>query len=204
MLTRPALVSAPATLLVVVLAAVLAGCTPTPVPVASPTPTESAVESEAPSLTPMPEPLAIPDCADIYSASVVATLTSEGRTSSGDVSSPDMGGWGTYDPSIQAILAAIPERVSCTWILPASESGSTTSIARLDAASRTTLVTAFGAGGFIASTTPDGERYTIEVETEVGSYTETHLLTAEFWIGSVYSGGDSALLTGDATAQLLP
>ena len=52
--------------------------------------------------------------------------------------------------------------------------------------------------------TPDGDLYTIEVETEVGSYNETHLLTAEFWIGSVFSGGDSALLTSDAAAQLLP
>jgi hypothetical protein len=178
---------------------VLTGCTPEPPAEIEPSESAAPSESAEPSV-PAPEPITLPDCDTMYSPAVVAALTGEGRSPLGDVSAPDMGGWGTSDPAIEAILAAIDERVSCTWILPATESGSTTSIARLDDASRAALVAAFGTAGFVAA----GDRFTIEVETEVGSYNETHLLTDEFWIGSVFSGGDSALLTDDAAAQLLP
>ena len=178
---------------------VLSGCTPEPSPEASPSVEPSSSEPAEPSEPPV-EPIVLPDCDSIYSPAVVAMLTGEGRTSLGDVSAPGMGGWGTGEPTIEAILADIDERVSCTWILPASESGSTTSIARLDDATRTELVAAFTAAGYVA----DGDLFEIEVDSVVGSSNETHLLTEEFWIGSSFSGGDSALLTGDARDQLLP
>jgi hypothetical protein len=182
---------------------VLSGCTPEPAPEVDPSEAASPSVSGEPSAEPSgpaDEPIALPDCDTIYSPPVVATLTSEGRSPLGDVSAPGMGGWGTNDPAAERILAALDERISCTWILPATESGSTTSIARLDDASRVSLVTALTTAGFVVA----GDRFTIEVETEVGSYNETHVLTDEFWIGTFFSGGDSALLTDDAAAQLLP
>lgn len=178
---------------------VLSGCTPEPEPDVDPS-VEASPSESAEASTPAVEPIALPDCDSIYSPAVVTALTGEGRSSLGDVSAPGMGGWGTGEPSVEAILAAIDERVSCTWILPATESGSTTSVARLDDASRASLVAAFGAAGFTAT----GDRFTIEVESEVGSYNETHVFADEFWIGSFFSGGDSALLTDDAAEQLLP
>ncbi len=197
---------APSALIAVALAVSLAGCVPAPeaTPSASPSESPSASESASPSTTPSPEPVALPDCATIYSPAVVASLTAEGRTSIGDVSGPDTGGWGTGDTTLQGILASIPDRVSCTWILPATESGSTTSIARLDASTRTAVVAALTAGGYTASTVPGGDLYSIDVETEIGSYNESHLLTDDLWFASYFSGGQSQTLTLDAAALLLP
>lgn len=197
---RTSALMAPA--IAVSLALAATGCTPTPAPSASPTTT--APPSETPSASPTAEPVALPDCDTIYSAALVATLTSEGRTSSGDISSPGMGGWGTQDATLEGILSTIPERVSCTWILPQSESGSTTSIARLDAATRSTVVATLTAAGYTASTVPGGDLYSIEVTFEVGSYNESHLITDDLWFASVFSGGQSQTLTLDAAAQLLP
>ncbi len=188
--------------LAIAVTATISGCVPPPAPTTSPTPTPTA--STTPSATPTVEPLALPECGDIYSAALVATLTAEGRTPLGDVSGPGMGGWGTGNPTLEGILSAIPDRVSCTWILPASESGSTTSIARLDETTTTAVIGALTAGGYTPSTVPGGDLYTISVEFEVGSYNETHLITEEFWFTSYYSGGQSQTLTLDAAAQLLP
>lgn len=184
--------------------ALLAGCAPSGT--AEPTPSET---SGAPAASNEPSPSAdsaitLPDCDALYSPAMVATLESENRESQGDVSGVGEGGWGTTDPAIEAILSALPERVSCSWILPASESGSTTSVAILDDASRTALVASFAAAGFGASTTPNGDLYTLSVEQELGTYTEAHLLTEQFWIASVYFGGDATALTLDAAATVLP
>lgn len=199
---RTSLSTAVAVAVTLAVTATIAGCVPTPTPTASPTPTPS--ESTTPSPTPTVEPIALPECDDIYSAGLVATLTAEGRTPLGDASGPGMGGWGTGDPTLEGILSAIPDRVSCTWILPASESGSTTSIARLDETTTAAVVGALTAGGYTPSTVPGGDLYTISVEFEIGSYNETHLITDEFWFTSYYSGGQSQTLTLDAAAQLLP
>lgn len=190
-------------LVALVIAVGAAGCTPsTPAPSASPTASEAPTET--PSASPTVEPIALPDCDSIYSAGLVASLTAEGREPLGDVSGPGMGGWGTGDATLEGILSAIPERVSCTWVLPATESGSTTSIARIDEATRTTVISTLSAAGFSASVVPGGDLYTIAVEFEVGSYNETHLITDELWIMSYYSGGGSQTLTLDAAALLLP
>lgn len=200
----PNTATVPAVIIALSLALSTTGCTPSPEPTPTTTPTESASASASPSTTPSPEPLALPDCATIYSPAVVATLTSEGRTSSGDLSASGMGGWGSYDDSITALFASVAERVSCTWILPASESGSTTTIVRLDDATRAAAIAAFTTAGYTASATSGGDLYAIEVETEFGSYTESHLLSDELWIGSVFAGGTAQTLTLDAAALLLP
>lgn len=190
--------------LALVASATIAGCTPTPAPTASPSATASEEPSSTPSESAEPEVVAIPDCDTIYSVALVASLTAEGRTPLGDVSAPGMGGWGTGDPALEGILSAIPDRVSCTWILPATESGSTTSIARLDAATSATVVATLTAAGYAASTVPGGDLYTIDVSLEIGSYNETHLITDDLWFTTYYSGGQSQTLTLDAASLLLP
>lgn len=180
----------------------LSACTPDPEPAATPTASPSVTASE--SAAPTAPAISLPDCDSIYSPALVAALQAEGRTAEGDVSAPGGGGWGTFDVGVETILAALPDAVHCTWILPASESGSTTSIAVLDDASRTALVAAFASGGFVASTAPGGDLYSITVEEEFITYTESHLLTAEVWIASAYAFGDASTLTLDAAAQLLP
>ena len=181
----------------------LSGCAPEAEPDAAPSVEASASEPVETS-TPAAEPIALPGCDNIYSPALVAALEGEGRTSEGDVSTPGGGGWGTLDVGVETILAAIDERVSCTWIYPASESGSTTSIAVLDGASRTALIAALAGAGFTASTAPSGDLYTLSVEEEFITYTEAHLLTADLWFASAYSFGDATALTLDAAAQLLP
>lgn len=182
---------------------VLSGCTPEPPPDADPSVEPSSSEPAEPS-EPAVEPITLPDCDGIYSPALVASLEAEGRTSEGDVSTPGGGGWGTFDVGIETILAAIDDRLSCTWTLPASESGSSTSIAVLDDASRTALIAALAAAGFTASTAPSGDLYTLAVEEEFITYTEAHLLTADLWFASAYGFGDATALTLDAAAQLLP
>lgn len=187
--------------LLVVLA--LGACTPTPAATPTATPSSEASESASPSPSPSAA-FVLPECDSIYSPTLVAVLTAEGRTPLGDTSAAGGGGWGTFDAGIEAILSGIVDRVSCTWILPASESGSTTSVAVADAAARTALIAAFTAGGFTASTTADGDLYSISVEEEFITYTESHLLTSEVWIGSAYGFGVAETLTLDAAAVVLP
>ena len=183
----------------------LTACTPTPVVTPTATPSSAPTASASASATPSPSPaFVIPDCDSIYSPALVASLSAEGRTPLGDTSAAGGGGWGTFDAGIEAILSGIVDRVSCTWILPASESGSTTSVAVADAAARTALLAAFTAGGFAASTTADGDLYSISVEEEFITYTESHLLTSEVWIGSAYGFGVAETLTLDTAAVVLP
>lgn len=179
---------------------VLSACAPEAPPADVP---GSSAPTNGETLGPSAAPIALPDCSTIYSPALVSTLEGEGRTLQGDVSSSTGGGWGTFDVGVEVILSAIEESVHCTWVLPESESGSTTSIARLDDASRTALVAALAIADFTVSTAPSGDFYTLVVVDEFISYTEAHLLTDEFWVGSAYAFGDASILTLDAAAELL-
>lgn len=176
-----------------------AGCAPTPEPVESATPTASTSTSASPSSTPTSEPLALPDCLSIYSPALVASLTAEGREPLPDL---DAGLGGTLDPAVRLVLDGLAESVSCGWILPASESGSTTTIAVIDASARAALEAAFAASGFTASTALGGTLYSLDVDEEFLTYRESHLLVDDFWIGSFFTFGDAESLTLDAAAQL--
>lgn len=196
---RPA--SAPLTAAVMLAAGLLlVGCTPA----AAPDPSSSPGASTSPSASSSAAPVALPGCDAIYSAGVIATLESEGREPEGDISEPYQGGWGTLDAGLEALLAAIDERVSCTWVLPASESGSTTSVARLHEATRTAVLDALATAGFAAMPVDGGELWTYRFEDDFITYTEAHVITETLWIGSVYTFGDAQTLTLDAAALLLP
>lgn len=188
--------------LAVTLVVALAGCAPAaaPEPTGSSTPSASASAGASPSST----PVALPGCDTIYSPALVTALEADSRESQGDVSAPGAGGWATLDPALEALLASIGERVSCTWILPASESGSTTSVARLDAPTRVAVLDALATAGFTATPIDGGELWTIAVEEEFITYTEAHLISETLWIGSLYTFGDAQTLTLDAAALLLP
>lgn len=198
----PVLTAALAPGLAIGLLIALSGCVPTPAPEASTSPSASA--SASATIEPAPAPVALPACDGIYSPTLVAALESEGREPQGDVSAPGAGGWATLDPALEALLASIDERVSCTWILPASESGSTTSVARLDDAARTAVLAALAAAGFSATPVDGGELWTITVVEEFITYTEAHLITESLWVGCLYTFGDAQTLTLDAAALLLP
>lgn len=188
---------------VVAIALALAGCTPAPEPMASPTTSAAAPEaaSAEPTPTPTPSPaIELPDCDTIYSPAMVAQLTAESRVRDAvGVSSP-----GSLDDRVSALFDSLVRSVSCGWYLPASESGSTTTIAIIDDAARTELEAALGAGGFSAATTADGELYSIRVEEEFITYEESHLVFDDVWIGTLYVGGSAEPLTLDAYAQLAP
>lgn len=200
---RPALTSAALALTLMLL---VSGCAPAAAPEPADTAPSSASGSPGPSTpaSPSAEPVALPTCETLYSPAAVAALESEGRELQGDISAPGSGGWGTLDPDLESQFAAIDERVSCTWILPASESGSTTSVARLDGATRTAVLGALASAGFTATPADGSELWTLRVEGEFITYTEAHLVTDTLWIGSVYTFGDAQTLTLDAAAQLLP
>lgn len=199
-----------ATVFALAITLLTAGCVPL-VPqglFGTPAASESASENPSNGASPSPSltapPVALPTCETMYSAALVGALTADGREPQNDVSAPYQGGWGTLDPGLQTLLASIDERVSCTWILPASESGSSTTIARLDDASRATLLGALASTGYTSTATADGELWTLFVEDEFIVYTEAHLVTDSLWIGSFFSFGDAETLTLDAAAQLLP
>ncbi len=186
---------------VVVLLA-LSGCAPETEPTGAPSiepsasePSESSDPSE-----PAPEPIVLPDCDTMYSPAMVETLVSESRLRDAvGVSSP-----GSLDDRVSALFDSLVRSVSCGWYLPASESGSTTTIAVIDDAARTELEAAFAAGGFSAATTAEGELYSIRVEEEFITYEESHLLFDDVWIGTLYVGGSAEPLTLDAYAQSFP
>ncbi len=185
------------------LALSLAACTPSPEQAESPSPAASASASPSSATPPTPTPspdLALPDCETIYSPAMVASLIAESRVSDAD----DAVGRGSLDEAVSAVLDTLDETVSCGWYLPASESGSTTTVARIDDAAKADLEAAFAAGGFTAATTADGELYSIRVEEEFGTYEESHLVLDSIWIGTLYAGGSAEALTLDAAAQLLP
>lgn len=136
----------------------------------------------------------------MYSPALVASLIAESRVRDTE----EAVGRGSLDDAVSAVLDGLDETVSCGWYLPASESGSTTIVARIDDAARAELESAFNAGGFSADTTADGELYSISVEEEFGTYEESHLVADDIWIGTLYAGGTAETLTLDAAAQLLP
>ncbi len=183
---------------VVVLLA-LSGCAPETEPAAAPSvePTASEPSESSEPTEPAPEPIVLPGCDDIYTPAMVETLISESRVRDADGTVSR----GSLDDGISAIFDELDETVSCGWYLPASESGSTTTIAIIDDAARSELEAAFAAGGFSAATTADGELYSIRVEEEFITYEESHLLFDGVWIGTLYVGGSAEPLTINAYAQ---
>lgn len=175
----------------------LSGCVPPAAPEPSPSPTPVASESE--SATPAaPAGLTLPDCDTMFSADLVATLTAEGRAPE---TATTIGPY-SNDPGVLALFSGLTDLISCDWILPASESGSTTTVALIDDATAGALEVALAEGGFSGDALGDGRLYTITVEGELVTLTEAHLIIDGAWISTTYFGGDAETLTLDAASQL--
>ena len=150
-------------------------------PAVSPTP--GATESP---VTPTPAELVLPGCEDLFSESTKEGLTAEGLEPMGDVSAPGQGGYGASDPSFQALIEA-GESVSCTWVLPGSERGLSTSVTILSATAADTVAAELLATGF----TQTRDVYSMETGGEF-PHTEAHALYEDFWVSTVDSFGTSA------------
>lgn len=157
---------------------------------------ESATPTPASSSTPevsdgpvTPAPLVLPGCEELFPESTEATLAAEGLEPQGDVSAPGQGGYGASDPSLQALIEA-DESVSCTWVLPGSERGFSTSVTILSATEADTVAAELEASGF-AHTEAIGDVYSLETGGEFPR-TESHALYEDFWVSTVDSFGTSA------------
>jgi hypothetical protein len=153
-------------------------------PADSPTPDVS--ESPA---TPTPAERVLPGCEDLFPESTEAALAAEGLEPMGDVSAPGQGGYGASDPSLQALIEA-GENVSCTWALPGSERGLSTSVTTLSATDAETVAAELLATGFSRSTA-SGDLYSMETGGEF-PLTEAHALYEDSWVSTVDSFGTSA------------
>jgi len=176
----------------------VSSCAPTPEPEETPTTEASPSESASPSVEPAPE-LALPTCDAMFSADMVATLTGEGRVAEASVTGP-----ASSNGDIVVTFEGQTESVRCGWILPASESGSSTAIAFIDDATRSDIESTLTAGGFTASSALGGSAFSIENQGELSSSTEFHLIVDGVWFFTIYFGGDAEALTIDAAEQLLP
>lgn len=178
-------------------------------PAATESPTEEpddgdgSAEPEEPAATDEPVPVALPTCDTLYSPTLTDELTDEGRTSEGDTAAAGAGGWGSGDPTMVATLQGAADRVSCTWILPNSSSGSTTTVVRLDEATSASLQTHLvDVAGFTEATVGTSTLYTLSVEGDF-PYSEAHLFAEGLLIASEYFNGDAEVLTRGAASMLL-
>jgi len=189
------LVAACATLLLfTACASAGAGDSAAPTPVHSSTP--DAGESPA-----APAEFVLPGCDDLFSESIEGALAAEGLEAMGDVSGPGQGGYGASDPALQALIEADPS-VSCTWVLPGSERGLSTSVTILSATEAETVAEELDASGFTRSTAT-GDLYSTETGGEFPR-TEAHELYEGFWVATVDSFGTSAsLYTEDALGTVI-
>lgn len=176
-------------------------------PATSETPTEEPgtgeSEPEEPAATEEPDPVALPTCETLYSPTLTEELVDEGRTSEGDTAAAGAGGWGSGDPTMVAALQGAAERVTCTWILPNSSSGSTTTVIRLDEGTSASLQTHLvDVAGFAEDAVGTATLYTLSVEGDF-PYSEAHLFAEGLLIASEYFNGDAEVLTRDAASTLL-
>lgn len=161
----------------------------------------------------------VPDCSTMYSNGLISAFTDEGRELEGDLTASGFG-WGTVNQDLVAILSDVRAdlKVSCTWYLPASESGSSTTIAiiateqveNIEQALRDEDSTpdALGAGQLWkvdqSSSSISGEFDANEAHFLVSTPCPASLAETDctLWIASTFSFGSSESLTRDAAEQL--
>lgn len=179
----------------------LSACAPSVPGESSPAPAPSPSTPEASESPAAPEELVLPSCDDLFQDSTEAALTAEGLEPLGDTSGLGQGGYGASDPSLQAMIEA-NESVSCTWVLPGSERGLSTSVTIVSDSDIEAVAAALLAAGF-TQTSAVGEYYSMESGGEF-PHTETHALYQEFWVATLDSfGTEAALYTEDAMGTVI-
>lgn len=178
---------------------------------------------EAESVDAIPEEVAeedvVPGCDTMYSAGVLAAFSEQGRELIPQ--DPAAGyGWGSVNQDLVKILQDVRSdlKVSCTWYLPASESGSTTTVAIISSEFLPDIESALRADQGARESLGDGTLWKLDQTSSniSGDFdaNETHYLVSTtcpaslaepectLWIASTYSFGSSERLTRDAAEVL--
>ncbi len=180
-----------------------------------------AIEEEPGEETPaeVAEEDVVPDCDTMYSAGVLSAFTDDGRM----LAPQDPTGgysWGSVDQDLVKIFQEVRSdlKVSCTWYQPASESGSTTTVAIISSEFLPDIEEALRDEE--ASGQPLGEGTLWKLDQTSSNISgefdanETHYLVpttcpaslaepeCTLWVASTYSFGSSERLTRDAAEML--
>jgi hypothetical protein len=180
------------------------------------TPDENAAPTELEeALTPEDTGFVIPTCDELFSAGQTGALIAQERVNMGDTSEGDYG-YGTTNPELVGLLKNVRTdlRISCTWYLPASESGSVTSLAVVNPDEAAAVSAALESLGATQQETGGGVLWNIDSTTsdESADYiaTEAHFLASVLcpsslaetsctaWVSTNYAFGQAETLTLDA------
>lgn len=180
------------------------------------TPDEGAAPTELEeALTPEDTGFVIPTCDELFSAGQTGALIEQERVNMGDTSEGDYG-YGTTNPELVGLLKNVRTdlRISCTWYLPASESGSVTSLAVVNPDEAAAVSAALESLGATQQETGGGVLWNIDSTTsdESADYiaTEAHFLASVLcpsslaetsctaWVSTNYAFGQAETLTLDA------
>jgi hypothetical protein len=161
----------------------------------------------------------VPDCDTIYSAGVLSAFAEQGR----ELISQDPAagyGWGSVNEDLVRFLQDVRSdlKVSCTWYLPASESGSTTTVAIISSEFVPDIELALRADQGAREVLGEGALWKLDQTSSniSGEFdaNETHFLVSTpcpaslaepectLWISSTFSFGSSERLTRDAAEVL--
>ena len=161
----------------------------------------------------------VPDCDTMYSTGILSAFADEGRELIPQ--DPVAGyGWGSVNQDLVKILVDVRSdlKVSCTWYLPASESGSTTTVAIISSEFLPDIESALRADQGSRESLGEGTLWKLDQTSSniSGEFdaNETHFLVSTtcpaslaepectLWIASTFSFGSSERLTRDA-AEIL-
>ena len=178
---------------------------------------EEAPVEEAPEVA--AEEDVVPDCDTMYSAGVISAFADQGRELIPQ--DPQAGyGWGSVNQDLVRILQEVRSdlTVSCTWYLPASESGSTTTVAIIPSEILPDIESALRADQGSRESLGEGSLWKLDQTSSniSGDFdaNETHFLVSTtcpaslaepectLWIASTFSFGSSERLTRDAAEML--
>jgi hypothetical protein len=187
--------------------------------------TEEPGESNGASEVVTPEPettnggFALPTCENLYSDATTTALLNDVRVPYGDTSEGDFG-FGTTNLDLVKILQGTRSdlKISCTWVMQASESGSVTSAAVITSDVERDVRRLLAARGGSGEEIGGGFAWTVEfplseISPDVEA-TEVHYLgritcpasvadeACFLWVSTNYSFGPARDLTLDAAANL--
>lgn len=179
----------------------LAGCSPkapdpeptrsvTPPPTAPPEPTTTPEPPITATPTPTPPPAPLPDCESMLSAAQLNDMFDpEGRIQA----MHELPGIRAYvleheiGPVALATLDAARDRRDCSWGMPNSDAVIHIFVSRLDAAAKSTLMTALDDSIFGHSTEGDVTVYTNSSSIGVASINKTYLFSGDLWVAELSS-----------------
>jgi hypothetical protein len=178
---------------------------------------EEAPVEEAPET--VAEEDVVPDCDTMYSAGVLAAFAEQNRALVPQ--EPSAGyGWGSVNDDLILIMQNVRSdlKVSCTWYQPASESGSTTTVAIIASELVPDIEAALRADQGARESLGEGTLWKLDQTSSSisGEFdaNETHYLVSTscpaslaepectLWIASTFSFGSSERLTRDAAEVL--